>query len=512
MFLCQPLLEVLAGRGIEDIDDFLKVPSWNDLPDPFAIPSMEQAAARVLCAVRRREHIAIHGDYDCDGVLGTHILCSVLTGLGAAPRTYLPHRDEGYGLSSPAIHHFSCGGTDLLITVDNGINARAAVRLAQRLGIDVVVIDHHRIQEQAETTAVWSDVFCGAGLAAMFAWALALKAGWKDTKVERLLSGCSPYAAIASIADCVPLLDGTRTLARLGLAELSRSRHKGLQELLKSACTDPSQPDSRDVAFGVAPRINAAGRMAHPAEALAVFEAALDEEAARQSVDRVNQLNAERRRTVKLHFEELVEAVGTNIPAGLVVYRETSPKGIAGLLASKCVERYSVPSIVLVPSTIPGQVVGSGRSVPGIDLLETLRPLGELFLRFGGHAQAVGLTMAVDQIEDFREKFARSVEPLVRRDSQRLDAEAELNLSFVGRHFDEHLLRLEPFGEGNPPPRFLILMAEVLSVRNRWVRIRQGRSSIEALCWDVPVTEHMKGDFLVEFYGKTRILRGFTPR
>jgi single-stranded-DNA-specific exonuclease len=266
------------------------------------------------------------------------------------------------------------------------------------------------------------------------------------------------------------------------------------------------------VAFGVAPRINAAGRMAHPAEALAVFEAALDEEAARQSVDRLNQLNEERRCTVKVHFEELVESIGGNVPAGLVVYREMTPKGIAGLLASKCVEKYSVPCIVLVPSTTPGQVVGSGRSVPGVDLVETLRPLGELFLRFGGHAQAVGLTMAVDQIEEFREKFARSVEPVVRGDSQTLHAEAELNLAFIGRHFDEQLLLLEPFGEGNRPPTFSIRMAEVLSVRNKWVRIRQGRSSVEALCWDLPVTEQMKGDFLVEFYGKTRILRSFTPR
>jgi single-stranded-DNA-specific exonuclease len=512
MFLCQPLLEVLAGRGIEDIDAFLKVPSWNDLPDPFSIPAMEKATARVLGAVRRGERITIHGDYDCDGVLGVHILRSVLSGMGAPARTFLPHRDEGYGLNSSTVHHFSSSGTDLLITVDNGINARAAVHLAQRLGIDVVVIDHHRIQERAETTAVWSDAFCGGGLAAMFAWALALRAGWNDTKVERLLSGCSQYAAIASIADCVPLLDGTRTLARLGLAELSRSRHKGLQELLKSACTDPSQPDSRDVAFGVAPRINAAGRMAHPAEALAVFEAALDEEAARQSVDRLNQLNLERRRTVKLHFEELVESIGKEVPTGLVVYRETSPKGIAGLLASNCVERYSVPSIVLVPSTTPGLVVGSGRSVPGVDLVETLRPLGELLLRFGGHAQAICLTMAVDHIEEFRDKFARSVEPVVRGDSQTLNADAELNLSFVGRHFNEHLRLLEPFGEGNRPPTFSIRMAEVLSVRNKWVRIRQGRSTVEALCWEVPVTEQMKGDFLVEFYGKTRILRGFTPR
>jgi single-stranded-DNA-specific exonuclease len=400
----------------------------------------------------------------------------------------------------------------LLITVDNGINARAAVRLAQRLGIDVVVIDHYHIQEQAETTAVWSDAFCGAGLAAMFAWALALKAGWNDAKIEHLLSGCSPYAAIASIADCVPLLHGTRTLARLGLAELSRSRHKGLQQLLKTSCTDPSQPDSRDVAFGLAPRINAAGRMAHPAEALAVFEAALDEEAARQSVDRLNQLNVERRHTVKAHFEELVESIRTNTPAGLVVFCETSPKGIAGLLASKCVERYSVPSIVLVPSTTPGLVVGSGRSVPGVDLFETLQPLGELFVRFGGHAQAVGLTMTVDRVEEFRETFARSVEPMVRGGNQRVHAEADLSLLFVNRHFFDQLLLLEPFGEGNRPPMFSVRMAEVVSVRNKWARIRQRRSSVEALCWDVPVTEQMKGDFLVEFYGKTRILRGFTPR
>jgi single-stranded-DNA-specific exonuclease len=244
MFLCQPLLEVLAERGIEDIDAFLKVPSWNDLLDPFSIPSMEKATARVLHGIREGERITIFGDYDCDGVLGAHILRSVLNSLGARPRTYLPHRDEGYGLSSSIVHQFSCSGTDLLITVDNGINARAAVGLAKRLGIDVVVIDHHRIQEPTDTTAVWSDAFCGAGLAAMFAWALAMKAAWNDTKVERLLSRCSQYAAIASIADCVPLLDDTRTLTRLGLAELSRSRHKGLQELLKTACTDPSQPES----------------------------------------------------------------------------------------------------------------------------------------------------------------------------------------------------------------------------------------------------------------------------
>jgi single-stranded-DNA-specific exonuclease len=177
MFLCQPLLDVLIGRGIEDVDSFIQPPSWNDLPDPESIAGMTDAVARVLAAVRDKKRIAIFGDYDCDGILGTHILRSVLASLGVQVRAYLPHRDEGYGLSSCAVHKFSLNGTDLLLTVDNGINAQREILLAQRLGVDVIVIDHHRIQVRANTLAVWSQEFCGAGLAALFAMTLALRAG-----------------------------------------------------------------------------------------------------------------------------------------------------------------------------------------------------------------------------------------------------------------------------------------------------------------------------------------------
>ena len=295
MFLCHPLLEVLAGRGIEDIDAFLQTPSWSDLPDPFSISSMEPVVDRILAAVGRKERIAVFGDYDCDGVLGAHILRGVSKSLGAEARVYLPHRDEGYGLNAPAVHQFSLSGTDLLITVDNGINARAAVRLAQRLGIEVIVIDHHRVQDRAETLSVWSDRFCGTGLAAMVAWALTQRAGWKDSGVERLIERASQYAAIASIADCVPLLGSTRTLARLGLASLGKSNHCGVRELLKTCCKDPLRPSSHEIAFGIAPRINAAGRVAHPAAALAVLDAGADEVAAEKSVQRLNELNVERR-------------------------------------------------------------------------------------------------------------------------------------------------------------------------------------------------------------------------
>ncbi|MGA7524543.1 MAG: DHH family phosphoesterase [Acidobacteriaceae bacterium] len=509
MFLCQPLLDVLIARGIEDIDFFIQPPSWNDLPDSASIAGMTDAVDRVLAAVRNKKRIAIFGDYDCDGVLGTHILRSVLAGLGVPARTYLPHRDEGYGLSSCAVHKFSLSGTDLLITVDNGINAQREILLAERLGVDVIVIDHHRNQDQAKTVAVWSQEFCGAGLAALFAMALALRAGWKDERVERLQAAMSRYAAIASVADCVPLQKGTRTLARLGMRELARAENSGLRELLRVSCVDPANPDSNDLAFGVAPRINAAGRIDHPARALSVFEAAGNEDAARRSVAMLDQLNQQRRQLVATHFGELCAEIPQPAPAALVLYRESCPKGIAGLLAAKCVERFRVPSIVLAQSPEPGLVVGSGRSVAGFDLAEGLEQFRGYFKRFGGHAQAVGLTMPIGQIEAFAKEFTTFVESLKLDRNHEIREDGELVLATAGKHLDEQLALLEPFGEGNPAPIFLLRGVEVAGLRNRWVRIRQGRFSLEALCWDLAPQVGMRGSCLIECRGKRRVLKSF---
>ena len=509
MFLCQPLLDVLIGRGIEDVDSFIQPPSWNDLPDPLLMTEMTQAADRVFVAIRDKQRIAVFGDYDCDGVLGAHILRMVLSGLGVQPRVYLPHRDEGYGLNLPVVHQFSIAGTDLLITVDNGINAHKEVHLAQRLGVDVIVIDHHRIQERANTLAVWSQEFCGAGLAALFAMALAQRAGWKDERVERLQAAMSQYAAIASVADCVPLQNGTRTLARLGIRELARAENCGLRELLRISCADPANPDSNDLAFGLAPRINAAGRIDHPARALSVFEAARDEDAARRSVELLDQLNQQRRQLVAAHFGGLCTEIPQPVPPALVLYREVCPKGIAGLLAAKCVERFNVPSIVLAPSTESGMAVGSGRSVAGFDLAAALEQFRAFLSRFGGHAQAVGLSMPICKIEAFSKEFAVFVDGLKLERNYEIREDGELVLATAGKHFDQQLALLEPFGEGNPAPVFLIRCVEVASLRNRWVRIRQGRFSLESLCWDLSLKEGMRGDCLIEFRGKRRILRDF---
>ena len=509
MFLCPPLLDVLIARGIEDIDSFIQPPSWNDLPEPDSIPGMTGAVDHVLAAVRDRKRIAIFGDYDCDGILGTHILRSVLASLGVQPQAYLPHRDEGYGLSSCAVHKLSVSGTDLLVTVDNGINAQKEIWLAQRLGVDVIVVDHHRIQEQANTLAVWSQEFCGAGLAALFAMALAVRAGWKDERVERLQAAMSQYAAIASVSDCVPLQNGTRTLARLGMRQLASAENCGLRELLRVSCADPESPDSNDLAFGVAPRINAAGRIDHPARALSVFEAARDEDAARRSVAMLDELNQQRRQLVAAEFGKLCVEIPHPAPPVLVLYREACPKGIAGLLAAKCVERFNVPTIVLAPSPEPGLAVGSGRSVAGFDLAAALGQFRRFFKRFGGHAQAVGLTMPVGRIEAFAKEFTVFVEGFKLERNHEIREDGELVLATAGKHLDEQLALLEPFGEGNPAPVFLLRSVEVAGLRNRWVRIRQGRFSLEALCWDLAPQVGMRGSALIEFRGKRRVLRSF---
>ncbi len=273
-----------------------------------------------------------------------------------------------------------------------------------------------------------------------------------------------------------------------------------------------NRPDSHDIAFGIAPRINAAGRINHPSLALRVFEAAQNESAAQESVRVLNEMNQERRELVAVHFRELAESVSMPAPPALVVYRESCPKGILGLLASKCVERFSVPAIVLAPSATPGFAVGSGRTVDGFDLVEGLKQCERFLTRFGGHTQAAGLTMPINQIEPFEKEFISVVESMNLPARTVPQAEGELVLAMLGPRFDEQLAQMEPFGEGNRAPILAVRTVEVSSLKRRWVRLRQGRYSVEALCWDLDLREGMRGDCLIEFYGKRRILRAFSEQ
>jgi single-stranded-DNA-specific exonuclease len=292
----RPVREVLMGRGIQDPQAFLQPSKWADLPEPTSVEGVAEAIPLLLSAVMAGSKITIFGDYDCDGALSSAILEATLLRLGAIVSVYLPHRDEGYGLSESAVHRFSRSGTKCLITIDNGINATGPVHLAQRLGMSVLVIDHHQIETRALTPVVWSDQFCAAGLAYMVSSALLLKSNLPAELRNEFLASLSRLAAIASIADCVPLTGATRTLTRLGLAELSRTTHAGLRKLMDLGGIMRTQiPSAEQIAFRIGPRLNAAGRVGHPDEVLQMLKARSPEEQSRLALE-LDRLNLTRRR------------------------------------------------------------------------------------------------------------------------------------------------------------------------------------------------------------------------
>lgn len=480
LHLCQPLVEVLMHRGIDDPEQFLAPSRWSDLPSAFHMEGMEQAAAQILKAVRAQRRIAVFGDYDCDGVLATAILQATLRKLGTQPAIYLPNRDEGYGFTNEAVHRFSRGGTDLVITIDNGINSVGPIRLALRLAMDVVVVDHHHIETRADAAAVWSDKYCAAALGLMLCWVLLESAHLPHDEVKVFLNSLSRLAAIASIADCVPLIGETRTLTKIGLAELGRTPHAGLRKLLLMAGAKlPQPPTSEQIAFRVAPRINAAGRVGDPDEVLRMLNATSPDSQIERAIV-LDELNRKRRKLEKEALDELYSIVGDKVPAGLVIYGAEWPKGIAGILASRARERYGVPVFVLVHDPRTGMAVGSGRSVEGINLIDALRSCQSLLHRFGGHNQAAGVTLFVENIPVFQEQFAAFIQehPTVPIDA--FKADADLNLAAANCGFYEQLRLFEPFGVGNPTPVFRVENAVVRAATPGFVFVRQFNREIKA--------------------------------
>lgn len=480
--LCRLLTDVLKHRGVDDPDEYLAPPVWNDLPSPFLIDGMEEAVAKIVVAVRSRRKIAIFGDYDCDGVLSTAILQATLRKLGAEPLVFLPHRDDGYGLTNGAVHHFSKANAGLVLTIDNGINAKGPIHLARRLGLEIVVVDHHHIETRANAAAVWSTSYCAAGLGVFLSWALLERSGLQSAQVSPFLNSLCRLAAIASIADCVPLIGPTRTLTRIGLAELAKTRHAGLRKLLRMAGVRPNEaPTSEQIAFRVAPRINAAGRVGHPQDALDMLNETTPEDQVELALA-LDRLNRERRTQEKAALGELLLMVPEPIPPGLVVYGPHWKKGLAGILASRARERYGVPVFVLVADLRSGMAVGSGRSVDGLSLIDALRTCSPVLQRFGGHDQAAGVTLRVEDIPSFRQYFEAFVVQHPPKPRQARVPEAELDLAMAGRTFYEQLRSMEPFGIGNPTPLFELRDAEIRAASTGFVLVRQRSREIKARC------------------------------
>ena len=478
-------------------------PSLDDLHDPSRLAGLDRAVERLLAAVARREAIAVHGDYDADGVSSTVMLRRVLERLEGDVTHFIPERlREGYGLHAETVERLHARGVRVIVSVDCGIRSVGAAERARELGVDLIVTDHHEPDaalppafavlnpRRADCTYPDKDL-AGVGVAFKLVQALCRRTGrgaW--------LRGFAKLAAIGTLADAVPLRGENRVLAKVGLDELSGGRHTvGLRALLEVSGLTGRRIGSDDVAFQVAPRINAAGRMrsADLAARLLLSTGAADTARAKALAESLNTENARRREEESGIAAEARKVIERDPDVGarnlLVVWAEGWHRGVIGIVASKLVETFARPAIVL--SVEGAEAHGSGRSIPGFDLLGALEKNADLFVRFGGHRQAAGMVVAASRLKELRRRLAAYADERIdpRDLVPRLTVDAPLPLGEVRADLLRGLASLEPFGRGNPRPVFHAEPVEVaagprtMGERHLRMTLRQGRAAFPAVAW-----------------------------
>ncbi len=469
-FQCSRLIaRALIRRGVSSLEEarrFLK-PSEGDLLDPFLLPDMRVAADRIRLAIEKRERICVFGDYDADGVCSTAMLVQRLRKMNAIVEYYIPHRhSEGYGMSPDAVRTLHERGVGLIVTVDNGVSAFDEIALCEALGIDVIVTDHHSVGKTipkciAVVAASRKDAsypnryLCGAGVALKLIQALNDGA----YAPEELA-----LAAVATIADVVPLTGENRVIVALGLRHIPLIQ--GLSSLLRAAGFQQTRVDEMTVSFMIAPRLNAAGRMATALEAV---ELLLGEEMARadEIAATLNEYNQRRRDTENEILEEaerMIQARGT-IGRAILLAHESWNAGVIGIVASRLCERYHLPVILFADQN--GLLTGSGRSIAGIDLFENLSLFSKMFVRFGGHARAAGVTITKEQYETFRLAFEQHIEESYQPEDfyPAFYYDETVLLSELNAQRVKELRLLAPFGEKNAEPVFRVNGVRFASLR-----------------------------------------------
>jgi single-stranded-DNA-specific exonuclease len=504
--LGEVLAQVLVRRGLGDVGAARAFLAAGEAHPPAAFDGIERAVALVLEHVEARTPIVVHGDYDVDGVCSTAILVRALRALGAEVGWFLPSRvDDGYGLSAATVERLSVRGTRLLITVDCAITAVDEVALARAAGMDVVVTDHHTPRADGvlpDAPIVHPVVsgypcadLCAAAVAHKLAAALFEASGRDPAEADADLD----LVGLATLADVVPLRGENRRLARAGLKAMARTAKPGLRALMKVARVDPSGLDAHAAVFRLAPRINAAGRL-YRADAGVELALTKDEERAKQIAAELDAANHERRAVEeRTRFEaerqvaEQKEAhPAEDGPFAFVLAHDDWHPGVVGIVASRIAERHHRPVVLIALDGGTGS--GSGRSIPGFDLLGGLRACGELLERFGGHRAAAGLEIRRERIDAFRAAFdahAASVltpEDLVAR--ERIDAVVPGDA--LGVELAEELARLEPCGAGNPSVNLLVPAATLEDPRQigegRHVRfsLSAGGTRVKSVCFGSP--------------------------
>jgi single-stranded-DNA-specific exonuclease len=503
-----PAARVLCARGLGNAAEARRflAPSTADLHDPFLLADMRAAAARLASAIERREPILLYGDYDVDGTSALVVLKKVLDLAGGIATCFVPHRiRDGYGMKSEVVEDAAALGVKLIVSVDTGIRAGQVVKHAAALGIDVIVTDHHLPEaELPPALAVLNPNrrdctypeknLCGAGVALKLAEALICTLGWERARRERLVDSLLKLVAIATVADVVPLTGENRVIVKRGLSGLDRVANPGLRALLNVAGIEAgTSPSARQVAFQIAPRINAAGRMASANDIIDLFTTS-DAARARAIAAQLDELNKDRRETEdgirQAILEQCLAQPVTVSDTALVFAAEGWHRGVVGIVASRVVERYHRPAFVL--GLDEGVAYGSGRSIRAFHLLDALETMPDLFMKFGGHRQAAGVTLDAARVEEFRSRFqAYAATRLTVADFEpEIEIDTEIGFDEVTDQTIAELLNLAPFGFGNAPPTLVVRGVdvagppEIKNDKHLFLRLKSQGKVLRAKAWN----------------------------
>jgi len=461
------LADLLIQRDVNNFFEAKKYfrPSLESIHDPYLMHDMEKAAARVIEAITNNEKITVYGDYDVDGTCSASLMYLFLKELDANVSVYIPQRlTEGYGLSVTGIDHLKANNVDLIITVDCGITAVEEIEYANKVGIDTIVCDHHQPKEVLpEAFAILDPLkpgcdypfkyLSGAGVAFKLARAVAYRFGKKDMVFKYL-----DLVALAGAADIVPLTDENRILVRSGIEQINSNPRPGIKALIKIARMEPGNLSAGQIVFTIAPRINAVGRLGDANRAVELFNTDSYEEA--EVLARVLESeNLERRKIDEVTFSHALEMV-KNIDdfdneLGIVLHHDSWHPGVVGIVASRLVEKYYRPSIML--TTIDGVAKGSARSIPGFNIYEAIEECKDLIIQFGGHKAAAGMEIEVNKIDDFRKRFNEILKTNMTDDAiiPEIKIDSKISLCEITPKFIRVLDQFAPFGPGNMRPIFL---------------------------------------------------------
>jgi len=461
------LAELLIQRNVTNFFEAKKYfrPDLEDIHDPYLMADMEKSATRVIDAITNNEKICVYGDYDVDGTCSASLMYLFLKELGANVYVYIPQRlTEGYGLSIAGINQVKDDKVDLIISVDCGITAVEEIDYANNFGIDTIICDHHQPKENLPNAYAILDplkpgceypfkYLSGAGVAFKLARAIAYRFGKKDMVFKYL-----DLVALAGAADIVPLTDENRILVRAGIEQINKNPRPGIKSLIKIARMEPGNLSAGQIVFTIAPRINAVGRLGDANRAVELFNTDSSEEAERLARVLESE-NLERRKIDEVTFSHALEMVKENedfdTELGIVLHHDSWHPGVVGIVASRLVEKYYRPAIML--SSIDGVAKGSARSIPGFDIYAAIEECKDLVVQFGGHKAAAGLEIEVENIPEFKKQFNEVLKLKLNEDDviPEIKIDSKISLCEITPKFVRVLDQFAPFGPGNMRPVFL---------------------------------------------------------